>query len=118
MPITSYINAFRKKLQSIGAKDDPYTYCRGEEKFSIKPLASMPFKQNSEFLHGVAISSDRVDFLIASTELPFEPERDDEIIKGDYRYTVLPVDHGGQEACFRYVTPCRQLMKIHTKVDQ
>ncbi len=118
MSISRYVNLFGKKLSAIQENEIPYTYCRDEEKFPIKPLASVPVKQNSELLHGMALRSDRVDFLIASDSLPFEPERDDQIIRGNFRYTVLPVDQGGQEACFRYVTPCRQLMKIHAKVDQ
>jgi len=63
-------------------------------------------------VQGFPIESRAWDFLVAASELGFEPQAGDQIIADGQVYELLPV---GGDGVWRWSDPFRQTYRIHTR---
>ena len=87
------------------------SYSRNGDSFNVlATTGSTMFKVIDEY--GAAVYWRGQDFLVASADMPFTPERGDVITLDGKTFKVLAPDN---EPCFRYCDADGVRMRIHTK---
>ena len=87
------------------------TYMRGSETyFMLATRGRSEFTQNDSANGGGIITMETVDWIIRMSDLPIEPQPNDEISDGDRSYRVTAYPPG---ACFRYSGAHRKMYRVH-----
>lgn len=87
------------------------SYTRGSETyFMLATRGRSEFQQNDSANGGGIITMETVDWIIRLSDLPIDPEPNDEISDSvrSYRVSGFP-----PEACFRYSGSHRKMIRVH-----
>jgi hypothetical protein len=68
------------------------------------------FKTETDY--GITVRIRSIDFLVSAEQIPFVPQKGDEIHCDGYRYEILAPNN---EPVWRWSDPSYQIMRIHTK---
>ena len=89
----------------------PVTYLRGETTIDLAAtLGRTDLEVTDDY--GGSVQAHSVDFLAAAGSLPFAPQAGDTVILDGRRFEVMNLPG---EGCWRWTSPFRTTVRIHTK---